>query len=104
MRVTVERSGGFAGIPVTRSVEEAGLSPDQVKAMAELIQAVDLSGHAEGAHKAGPQRDRFQYTVTIEASDGSHTLSVSEAEAPVPLRRLIDWVTSTAKQQEKPKE
>ena len=102
MRVTVERSGGFAGIPVTRSVEEAGLPPDQAKTMAELIQAVDLSGHAETAHE-GPQRDRFQYTVTIETSEGSHTLTVGEAEAPVPLRRLIDWVTSTAKLAEKPK-
>jgi hypothetical protein len=102
MRVTVERSGGFAGVPVTRTVEEAGLSPDQVRTMAELVQAVDLSGHAGGAHE-DRQRDRFQYTVTIERGDGSHTLTAGEAEAPAPLRRLIEWVTSTAKAGEKPK-
>jgi hypothetical protein len=102
MRVTVERSGGVAGISLTRTVEEAELSPEEARTMAELVRAVDLSGHAEPAHE-GPQRDRFAYTVILETSDGSRTVTVGETEAPAPLRRLIDWVMATAKRGEKPK-
>jgi hypothetical protein len=94
MRVTVERSGGFAGIVKTAIVDEDELSPDEARTMGELVRAL---GPAEQAGDTDtPQRDRFEYAVTVETNEGPRTITASEAEASAPLRRLIDWVTATA--------
>ena len=41
MRVTVERSGGFAGITTTSSVDDLELSSDEARTLGELIRALD---------------------------------------------------------------
>jgi hypothetical protein len=94
MRVSVERSGGFAGIVKTASVDEDELSPDEARTMGELVRAL---GPAEQAGDTdNTQRDRFEYAVTVETNEGSRTITAGEAEASAPLRQLIDWVTATA--------
>jgi hypothetical protein len=93
MRVTVERSGGFAGITKTKSVDQEDLSPDDAKVMRELVQALDRS---EGSERSpGRQPDRFEYVVTVETSGRSRTVAAGEAGASPALGRLIEWVMST---------
>ncbi|MGH2538992.1 MAG: protealysin inhibitor emfourin [Actinomycetota bacterium] len=94
MRVTVERSGGFAGITTTSSVDEHELTPDQARTMGELVQALDRVEQPAGSESR--HRDSFEYAVTVETGDASRTISVGEDEASEQLRRLIEWVMSTA--------
>jgi hypothetical protein len=96
MRVTVRRSGGFAGTRVTKAVDEADLSPEQAGELRQILGEAELSAAPETVD-AGPHRDRFQYTVTVEADDGSRSVTAGEATAPPSLRRLIDWVMRTGR-------
>ena len=94
MRVTVVRSGGFAGITRTASVDDADLSPDEAATMGHLVGAL---GSSERSDDPGdPRHDGFEYAVTVETNDGSRTIAAGDAGVSPPLRALIDWVTATA--------
>jgi Emfourin len=94
MRVTVERSGGFAGITKSASVDRDALAPADAEVMDELLRALDDAAphHDAPSH----ERDRFEYAVTLETREGSRTITMGESEASPSLRRLIEWVTATA--------
>jgi hypothetical protein len=94
MRVTVERSGGFAGITKTASVDRDALAPADAEMMDELVR--DLDDAAPLADASSPERDRFEYSVTLETGEGLRTITASESQASSSLRRLIEWVTSAA--------
>jgi len=94
MRVTVVRSGGFAGITRTASVDDADLSPEEAQKMDELVGALRSSERREDA--GDPRRDGFEYAVTVETNAGSQTIAAGDADVPPPLRQQIDWVTATA--------
>jgi hypothetical protein len=92
MRVTVERSGGFAGITKTASVDRDALAPADAETMDELVR--DLDDAAPLADAASPERDRFEYAVTLETGERSRMITASESDASPSLRRLIEWVMS----------
>ncbi len=94
MRVTVERSGGFAGITKTAIVDRDALAPSDAATMDELVR--DLDDAARLADAPSPERDRFEYSVTLETGEGLRKITASESQASPSLRRLIEWVTSTA--------
>jgi len=94
MRVTVERSGGFAGIAKTASVDRDALAPADAETMDELVRDVDDA--APIADAPSQERDRFEYSVTLETGEGLRTITASESQVSPSLRRLIEWVTSTA--------
>ena len=95
MRVTVERSGGFAGITKTASVDRDALAPADAETMDELVRDVDDAAPIADAAPS-QERDRFEYSVTLETGDGLRTITASESQASPSLRRLIEWVMSTA--------
>ncbi|HEY6932947.1 MAG TPA: protealysin inhibitor emfourin [Marmoricola sp.] len=77
----VTRSGGFAGIPVSGSLDLAAGDDRAVEARALLAQ-VDLDAVAEGM----PQPDRFVYCFSVH---GRQTRVHEEALTPE-LRRLVE--------------
>ena len=94
MRVTVERSGGFAGITKKAIIDRDTLAPTDAETLDELVRSLD--GAAPVVDAESPERDRFEYAVTLETDDGSRTITSSESAASSSLRQLIEWVTSTA--------
>ena len=62
-----------------------------------MDQLVGALGSSERRGDAGElRRDQFEYAVTVETNAGSQTIAAGDADAPPPLRQLIDWVTATA--------
>ncbi len=94
MQITVERSGGFTGLPLTITVDTADLSPDQAAQLRGLVEAVDFF-HLPTTLAAPPQPDRFDYEITIQEGDRTHTHTVGEAAIPEPLRLLLTWIMAT---------
>lgn len=89
MKVTVQRSGGFAGgLPQTFSVDAAGLADEQ---RAELRRLVDAAAAAGKSASGGSAADAFQYHVTVDAADASTTLEGTDTAGP-DVRRLAQWV------------
>ncbi|MBO2442448.1 protealysin inhibitor emfourin [Actinomadura nitritigenes] len=83
MRVTVVRSGGFAGI---RRRAEADSATDPV--LARLVGRVDLAA----VPPPGRIPDQFVYDIDI---DGRHA-TVGEAQLSGPLRELVHHVLAHA--------
>ncbi|BBD58418.1 hypothetical protein NIES2109_11930 [Nostoc sp. HK-01] len=98
MRITFERTGGFAGITKKTTLDTNTLPAKEAKELPLLVQAADLFHLPAQIPSPNPQSDRFQYRLTVEDNDKQHTVIVSEAALPGTLRPLIEWLNNAAKQ------
>lgn len=92
MRLTLERSGGFAGLrrpPLV--IDTAQLGNAAAKRIESLVAATgffELPAHIAGS---GLQADRFEYRLDIVSDDGRrHELTVTEDALSEALRALVD--------------
>jgi hypothetical protein len=95
MRVTVDRSGGFAGIKQTKSVSTDAMPPEDAEKLKGLVNAAGFFELPPAIRSTEPSADSFQYKVTVEADRGTHVVQVGEAEVPPSLRPVLDWVTNS---------
>ncbi len=96
MRVTFERSGGFAGLIVTTSVDTATLPATETEHLQQLVQSANFFG-LPAEIPAAAQPDRFQYEITVEDGNQHHTVRVGEASVPESLRPLLNWCMEKAR-------
>ena len=96
MRISFERTGGFAGITKKTTVDTDTLPPNEASTLARLVEVADLFRLPEHITSPNPQSDRFQYKLTVEDNGKQHTVSVSEAALPGTLRPLIEWLQNVA--------
>lgn len=113
MRISFERSGGFAGnitftaevdtksCLVTRGASRAArqLSPDEAQSLEELVQKIDFT--RARSFRTGTQRgaDQFQYSLTVETDDGQRrALHLGESSASGPLLDLIAQLAKLSKE------
>lgn len=92
MRISFERTGGFAGISRTTTVDTATLPPEEANQLRQLVEAADFFHLPATITPPTPQPDRFQYQLTVEENGQQHTVRVSEQAAPDALRRLLEWL------------
>jgi hypothetical protein len=84
MKITVKRSGGFAGPLLNKTVEirSETLSPDDEKALSALLSAVPFSAlHDQRFHARGGA-DIMKYEVTIDAPQGVAAFFFDESAVP----------------------
>ncbi|MEH2067629.1 MAG: protealysin inhibitor emfourin [Nostoc sp.] len=98
MRISFERTGGFAGISKKTTVDTAQLPANEANTLNRLVEAADLFRLPEQITSPNPQSDRFQYKLTVEDNGNGkqHTVTVSEAALPGTLRPLIEWLQNIA--------
>jgi hypothetical protein len=96
MRVSVERSGGFANIRRTFAADAKKLAPPQAEEMRQLVEAADLIHFPEEPTPRPGRPDRFYYRITIEHEGGARTVTVAEDSAPAALQQLVEWVQRLA--------
>lgn len=95
MRITFLRTGGFAGMRLSSTIDTLALPGDEARVLEELVETAgffDLPGTMPAP--AGGA-DRFLYHIAIEAPAGQkparqHTVDVSEAALTQELQPLID--------------
>ncbi len=97
MKALVVRTGGFAGIQMTTTVDTAALSPEDVLQFQQLIKSSGFFSLPATITASKAQPDRFQYQVTIEDGGKSHTVTVSESSLPSSVKPLLDFVNRNAK-------
>ena len=91
MQVTVERTGGFTGIPLTKTVDSATLSHQEAVRLHQMMDAADFF-ELPSTIPSTPQPDRFQYRITVEQEGKQHSVTVGEAAVPVNLKPLLNWL------------
>jgi hypothetical protein len=84
MRVSVKRSGGFAGMTHARAVDSSTLDPHDAETLADLVR------HARAAAVPEPRMlpDAYMYEVDIDGVEQT----IREPDAPREWSRLIEWV------------
>jgi hypothetical protein len=92
IRVCLQRSGGFTGIPITTVVDTASLPSAAAEQLRQLIESADFL-HLPPVITAGNALpDRFQYHIAIEDDEQKHSVTVGEAAISDKLKTLIDFV------------
>ena len=98
MRLTLSRSGGFAGIPRPAvKLDTAQASSTLTKRIQSLL---ERAGFLSLAADLGPpkQPDRFQYSLNVQMDDGTqHTVSFSEDSASEPLLDLVQLISASGR-------
>ena len=93
MRITFERTGGYAGRKIQGIVESSSLSKRQANRLCELLDKSSFFHLPEKLTSETGGADRFYYKITIESEIGIHTVEAAEAAIPPHLRTLLDWLT-----------
>ena len=104
MRISFERSGGFAGIIMKTAVDEKDLAPDEAQKLRQLVEETDFFNLPGKVMSRSPQPDRFQYELRLEEKSRQYTVTVSEEVLPEKLKPLIQWLMEKARQTKKGKE
>ncbi|HEY9632171.1 MAG TPA: protealysin inhibitor emfourin [Coleofasciculaceae cyanobacterium] len=97
MRMTIERTGGFAGISMTKVVDTTTLPDNEANQLRQLVDAADFFRLPKTITSKSPQPDRFQYQLTLEDKGKQHTVEVGEQAVPGTLRPLLEWLMAAAR-------
>ena len=94
MKIQLERSGGFTGIPLRSSIDTDQLDPDESKTLTELVESARFFDLPAKIPPSKIGADRFNYKLTIETAGRSNTVEFNEANTPPQLSPLVKQVTS----------
>ncbi len=97
MRIHFERTGGFAGMRMTATVDTESLPAEEGGELQELVEAAGFFDLPAVITIGAPGADRFRYKLTVEAEGQRHTVEVGEAAAPEALRPLLQRLTAVTR-------
>lgn len=100
-RIKYERSGGFAGMRIATEFKPEDLPEEQVRALMDLLNAMDFNELPENLTGNSPMPDQFTYQLTIETKTWEHTIITGDSSAPEKLQelfRLLDRIARRRKQ------
>ncbi len=97
MRIQFERSGGFAGMRLTATIDTDALAPDEARELQALIEAARFFDLPAVIASPTPGADQFQYRLNVETAERRHTVEVGDAAAPDTLQPLLRKLTTLAR-------
>jgi len=89
MRIQFERSGGFAGMRITATIDTDSLSPDDAKSLREMVDASDFFNLPSTIRSPSSTADSFQYKVIIEDQGRKHMVEAGDQAVPPTLKPLL---------------
>jgi hypothetical protein len=92
LRVEVTRSGGFAGISRTGTVDTGDLDEGRAEMLRTLVDQCRLEIRPETGRREAGGADRFQYGVTIVRDGQKRSIVLREPDLSEAQERLIRWV------------
>jgi len=98
MKVTLRRSGGFAGLNLRSEVDASQLGAKKAAELQRLVSRLPAGQPPRAAAAAArPMPDAMQYEVTVDDGSGPRTLRGSDGAMPDELQALVDWIGENAK-------
>jgi len=99
MRLTLTRSGGFAGLqPPPVTIDTAVLPRAVAKQIEDLVASAGFFDLPHTMAAPTRQPDRLQFTVRIVRDDGrEHTVTLDEEAAAEPVLELVRAVQKAAR-------
>src|ERR1043165_9460283 len=97
MRASLERTGGFAGVSMSSMVDTDKLPPEDAQRLKQLVESANFFQLPETIAPQKSQPDRFQYRLTVEDDNRSHTVTIAESDLPPNVRPLAAFLTQVAR-------
>jgi hypothetical protein len=91
-----ERSGGFAGIILSFELNSIDLSLEENNKLKALIDSAYFFDYSDVDSKANLP-DQFQYKISIESEERSHTVNIAENELTENWQPLIQYLNLKAR-------
>jgi hypothetical protein len=104
LRISFERSGGFAGISMRTAIDGKDLAPGEAQKLRQLVEEADFFNSPGKIMSRSPQPDRFQYELRLEEKGRQHTVTMSEEAVPAKLKPLVNWLMEKSRQTRKGKD
>jgi hypothetical protein len=95
MRIEFTRSGGYAGMRLSRTFDTSQVPEDEARQLNQLVDAADFFSLPETLQSGGA--DKFQYKISIERDGKTHTVQADERAASPPLASLIKKLEAAAR-------
>lgn len=100
-RIKFERTGGFAGMTISRDLKLDDLSEEQAQTLMELLDDLDFEELPEQMTSIEAMPDQFTYTITVETRRGEHTVITGDASAPEKMQELLQLLNRLARRRKK---
>lgn len=100
-RIKFERTGGFAGMTITRDLKMEDLPEEQAQTLMELLDDLDFDELPEQMLDTEAMPDQFTYTITVETQRGEHTVVTGDASAPEKMQELLQLLNRLARMRKK---
>lgn len=98
MRISWERTGGFAGISKHKSLDTAFLTTEENQQLLTLLEAVDFFNLPTHITTESIYPDTFEYMLTVEDEGKQHSVIIAETALTGNLRALIEWLNRAMSQ------
>lgn len=99
-RIKFERTGGFAGLHISRDLKLEDLSDEQANTIRELLDDLDFEELPEHLLEDS-MPDQFTYTITVETKRGEHKVVTGDASAPEKMQELLQVLNRLARTRKK---
>jgi hypothetical protein len=90
MKISYQRSGGFAGMLISFDVATETLLMEEAEEIQELVVSSDFFALPAVIPSSTPGADQFQYKLTVEIEEQQHTVEVGDAAIPESLQPLLN--------------
>ena len=97
MRISFERTGGFAGMRITGAIDSDALLPEEKQNLLVMVNTARFFDLPQSMVAEKPTPDRFQYKLTIVTESQQHTVRVDEEVASKELRALLSRLATLAR-------
>jgi hypothetical protein len=101
VKVSVVRGGGLAGVVQTTVADSESLAPEHAEQLRVKVDEAGFFGLPGDTGRTPGAPDRFDYAITVEDDDRTHTVRRSEADLPDAVQELIAWVNSVPGRQDR---
>jgi len=97
VKISVERSGGFIGVPKKVIVNLQSLSSDDQDMLLNAIEKSRFFDLPLNTPLPTKGADYFKYKITIEENGKSHTINTNDITMTLELRPLVNFAMSMKK-------
>src|SRR3954471_7672081 len=96
-RLTLERSGGFAGLTATDTVDTEQLDAKRREAYLTLLAGLDLTQLTRGSRERPGHADEFQYDLRLDLDGTRQQLRFGESTQTTELKKLVQMITADSR-------
>jgi hypothetical protein len=101
MRIGFERTGGFAGLRMSASIDTNTLEDETAAELHQMVEQADFFNLPAKITGDASTADMYQYRITVETDDRQHTVYIENVQPPDALNTLIRRLTVVARSHNK---